>query len=84
MTKQKSLRNIFNYLQLKYCRRQFSLLTPIGPNKSFTIKNQQQIARFLTCFGLKLLVKGGLNNLIFRLAFKSLFSQAKCAPMVLK
>ena len=35
------------------------------PNKSLTIKIQQQIAKILTCFGLKLQVKEGLNNLIF-------------------
>ena len=36
-----------------------------GPNKLLRIKIQLQIARFLTCSGLKLHVKGGLNNLIF-------------------
>ena len=43
-----------------------------GPNKSLTIKIQQQIARYLTCFGLKLQVKGGLNNLIFSIGFQIL------------
>ena len=43
-----------------------------GPNKSLTIKIQRQIARFLTCFVLKLQVKGGLNNLIFSIGFQML------------
>ena len=43
-----------------------------GPNKSLTIKIQLQIARYLTCFGLKLQVKGGLNNLIFSIGFQIL------------
>ena len=42
------------YLLLKYCRRQCSYFLLSVPNKTFTIKTQQQIARFLTCFGLKL------------------------------
>ena len=45
------------YFLLKYCRRQCSLLSPSGQNKSLTIKFQQQITRFFTCFGIKLQVK---------------------------
>ena len=59
-------------LLLKYCWRQCSLLPLSGPNKSFTIKIQQQIARFLTCFGLKLQVKGGLSKLSFSIGFPML------------
>ena len=58
------------YLLLKCCRRQCPLLPLSGPNKSFTIKIQQPIARFLTCFGLKLQEKKGLNNLIFFIGFQ--------------
>ena len=58
------------YLPLKYCRRQFTLLPLYGTNKSPTIKIQQQIARFLTCFGLKWQVKGGLNNSILLIGFQ--------------
>ena len=36
-----------------------------GPNKSLTIKIQQQIAGLSKCFGLTLQEKEGLNNLIF-------------------
>ena len=61
-----------HYLLLKYCRRLYSLLPLSGQNKSLTIKIQKQIARFLSCFGLKLLVKGGLNNLIFSIGFQML------------
>ena len=60
MTKQKTFKENLRgdyYLQLKYCRTQCSLLPLIWVHKSLTIKIQQ-IARFLTCFGLKLLVKG--------------------------
>ena len=42
------------------------------PNKSLTIKIRRQIARFLTFFGLKLQVRGGLNNLIFSIGFQML------------
>ena len=49
-------------------------LTPplSGPNNSLTIKIQQQIARFWTCYKLTLLVEGGLKNLIFSIGFKML------------
>ena len=60
------------YSQLKYCRRQCFLLLLCGQNKSFAIKIQRQIARFLTCFGLKLQVKEGLNNSIFSIGFQML------------
>ena len=43
-----------------------------GPNKSLTIKIQQQIARFFMCFELKSQVKRELNNLIFSIGFQML------------
>ena len=46
------------------------------PNKSLTIKIPQQIAKFLMCFGFKLQVKGGLNNLIFSIGFQMLKSSS--------
>ena len=57
------------YLQLKYCRRQCTLLTPSW-TKSLTKFTPN--ARFLTWFGLKLQAKGGLNNLIFSNGFQML------------
>ena len=39
-------------------------------NKSLTIKIQQQIAKFLTCFALKMQLKVGLNNLMFSIGFQ--------------
>ena len=43
-----------------------------GSNTLLTIKIQSQIARFLTYFGVKLQVKGELNNLIFSIGFQML------------
>ena len=40
-----------------------------GPNQ---LQNLPQNGRFQTCFGLKLLAKGGLNNLIFSICFQML------------
>ena len=55
--KQKSLKKIFKWIII-YCLNIAEGTAPYfplsGPNKSLTIKIQQQIARFLTCFGLKL------------------------------
>ena len=45
-----------------------------GPKQLLTIKIHQQIARFLTCFGLKLQLKGGSNNLLFSISFQMLNS----------
>ena len=53
------------YLLLKYCRRHCTLLPLYGPNRSLTIKIQQQIGRFLTCFGLKLQEKRRIKQLNF-------------------
>ena len=59
-TKQKSQRKIFEWIII-YCNNIAGGIVPYfpvsGPNKSLTIKIQQQIARFLTCFELKLQVK---------------------------
>ena len=41
-----------------------------------TIKIQLQIAKFLTCFGLKLQVKRDLNNLISSIGFQMLKSSS--------
>ena len=61
------------YLLLKYCRRQCPLRPLSGPHKLLTIKIQQQIERFLTCFRLKLQEKKKeLNNLIFSIGFQML------------
>ena len=55
--KQKSLRKIFEWIII-YCLNIAKDYVPyfplFGPNKSFTIKIQPQIAKFLTCFWLKL------------------------------
>ena len=44
----------------------------LGQINILTIKILQQIAKFLTCFELKLQVKGGLNYLIFSIGFQML------------
>ena len=61
-----NLRVVCNLL-LKYCRRQCTLLRTRA--KSLTKFNTK---RFQKCFGLKLQVKGGLNNLIFSIGFQML------------
>ena len=57
------------YLQLKYCRRQCTLL-PCNWVKSLTKFNPK--CKILNVFGLKLQAKGGLNNIIFSLGFQML------------
>ena len=74
MTKQKSLKGDFReefYLQLKYCRRHCILLSPTWA-KSLTKFNTKMQDFQLICFGLKLQLKGGLNNLIFLIDFQML------------
>ena len=53
-------------LLLKYCRRQYTLLPPPGPNylQNLTLKS-----KILNVFWLKLRTKGGLNYLIFSSGF---------------
>ena len=59
------------YLLLKYCTRQCTLLPLSGPNKSLTIKIQQQIAGLSTCYGLKLQEKRRIEQFnFFGFAFK--------------
>ena len=58
-----------DYLLLKCCKRQCTLLS-LTWTKSLTTKIQLQNATCLMCFGLKLLVIGGLNNFIFSIGFQ--------------
>ena len=58
------------YLQLNIAGGNVPYFSLSGPNKSLTIKIQQQIVRFLPRFGLKLQVKGRLKNLIFSIGFQ--------------
>ena len=58
------------YLLLKYCRRQCTLLSPTWA-KSLT-KFNPKMQDFKRVLGLILLVKGGLNNLIFSIGFQIL------------
>ena len=57
------------YLQLKYCWRQCTLLSLVGPNH---LQNLTPKCKILNVFGFKLQVKGGLNNLIFSVGFEML------------
>ena len=68
MTKQKSLSKIFEWIIICYknvAEDSFPYFPLSGRNKSLTIKIQQLVARFLTCFGLKLQVKRRIEQFNF-------------------
>ena len=55
------------YLQLKYCRRQCTLLSLLALNH---LQNLTSKFKILSVLGLKLQTKRGLNNLIFSTGFQ--------------
>ena len=71
MTKQKSLRKIFEWIIIYCCNvaRDNAPYFPLpGPNHlQLNFDTKMQV---VTCFRLKLQVKGGLNNLIFSIGFQ--------------